>query len=103
MTLHAYTHIFQSTSTQDLIDNNSSIAIYNFENPIYQAEDEGGEDCEILGELARILIQEEKAIQPYEEPVEVINLGTKEDKKEVKIGTNLEDNVKSRFVQMLHD
>ena len=30
-------------------------------------------------------------------------MGTEEDKKEVKIGANLEDNVKSRLVQMLHD
>ena len=35
--------------------------------------------------------------------MEVINLGTEADKKEVKIGANLEDNVKSRLVRMLHD
>ena len=33
----------------------------------------------------------------------MINLGTEADKKEVKIGANLEDSVKSRLVQMLHD
>ena len=33
----------------------------------------------------------------------MINLGTEADKKEVKIDINLEYNVKSRFVQMLHD
>ena len=33
----------------------------------------------------------------------MINLGTKEDKKEVKIGANLEYSVKSRLVQMLHE
>ena len=31
------------------------------------------------------------------------NLGTDVNKKEVKISTNLEDNVKRRLVQMLHD
>ena len=55
------------------------------------------------GELARLLQQEEKTIQPHEEPVEVVNLGTKEDKKEVKIGANLEDSVKKRLIQMLRD
>ena len=35
--------------------------------------------------------------------MEVINLGTEADRKEVKIGANPEDNVKSIFVQMLHD
>ena len=49
---------------------------YDFENPINQAEDEGEEDCEVPGELARLLQQEERAIQPHEEPVETINLGT---------------------------
>ena len=85
------------------IDNNSAIANYDFENPIYQAEDEGEEDCEIPGELSRLILQEEKAIQSYEESVEVINLGTEEDKKEIKIGANLESSVKSRLDQMLRD
>ena len=46
------------------------------------------------GELARLLQQEERAIQPHEESVEIVNLGTEEDRKEVKIGTNLEFGVK---------
>ena len=32
-----------------------------------------------------------------------MNLGTKEDKKEVKIGANLEDSVKNRLIQMFHE
>ena len=99
----AHSHICRSTSTPDLINNNSAIAIYDFEHPIYQAKDEGEEDCEIPGELARLLMQEEKSIQPHEEPIEVINLGTKANKKEVKIGANLEESVKGSLVQMLHD
>ena len=55
------------------------------------------------GELARLLLQEERAIQPLEEPVKSVNLGTKEDKKEVKIGVNLEPSVKQRLIQMLRD
>ena len=43
-------------------------------------------------------MQEEKTNQPHEETVEVINLGTEEDKKEVKTGTNLEDSIKGRLV-----
>ena len=103
----SYTHPLnkncRSTSTLDPIDNNSAIANYDFENPIYQAEDEGEEDCEVPGELARLLQQEERTIQPHEEPIEVVNLGTEEDKKEIKIGDNLEDSVKKRLIQMLHD
>ena len=71
--------------TLNLVDNNFAIAKYNFDNPIYQAEDEGGEDYEVPGELVKLLQQEEQIIQPHEEPVEVVNLGTDEDIKEVKI------------------
>ncbi|XP_058741661.1 uncharacterized protein LOC131614049 [Vicia villosa] len=66
-------------------------------------EDEGEENCEVPGELARLLQQEEKTIQPHEEPVEVLNLGTNEDKKEIKIGAGLEGSVKKKLSQMLHD
>ena len=91
---HTHTTNCKSISTLDPIDNNYAISNYDFENTIYQAKDEGEKDCEILGELARLLIQEEIAIWPHEEPVEVVNLGTEEDKREVKIGSNLEDIVK---------
>ena len=43
-------------------------------------------------------MKEEKAIQPYKYPIEVVNLGTEEDKKEVKIGADLEDSVKNRLI-----
>ena len=55
------------------------------------------------GELVRLLLQEERAIHPHEESVESVNLGTKKDRKEVKIGANLEPSVKQRLVQMLRD
>src|SRR3954471_10131335 len=68
---------------------------------IYQTEDES--EKEVPRELARLLEQEEKTIQPHEEPIEVINLGNDEEKKEVKIGADLEDSVKQRLIQMLQD
>ena len=98
---HAYS--CRSSSTLDLIANDSTIVDYDLECPINQAEDKGEGDYEIPGELARLLLQEEKAIQPHEESVKFINIGTETNKKEVKIGTNLEISVKSRLVQMLHD
>ena len=48
--------------TLNLVDNSFAIAKYDFYNPIYQAEDEGEEDCEVPGELARLLKQVERAI-----------------------------------------
>ena len=35
--------------------------------------------------------------------MDTINLGTKEDKKEVKVGVNLEPKVKELLIQLLHD
>ena len=98
-----HTHIYRCTSTLDLTGNDSATASYDFENPINLAEDEGEDDCKVPGELARLLLQEERAIHPHEEPVESVNLGTELDKKEVKISANLELSVKQRLIQMLHD
>ena len=50
-----HTHIYRSTSTLDLTGNNSATASYDFESTINQAEDEGEDDYEVLGELARLL------------------------------------------------
>ena len=92
--LFTHTHIYRSTSTLDPIGNDSATAGYDFENPSNLDEDEGEDDCKVPGELARLLLQEERAIQPHEEPVETVNLGTETDRKEVKIGANLELSVK---------
>src|SRR4051812_48325817 len=91
------------TYTLDPVNNDSAIARHDFENPIYQTEDEREEDFEVPRELARLLEQENKTIQPHEEPIEVINLGSNEEMKEVKIGADLEYSVKQRLIQMLRD
>ena len=62
------------------------MARFDFENPIFQAEEEGDEDCELPEELTRLLKQEERVIQPHQESTEVINLGTEDAKREIKIG-----------------
>ena len=46
----------------------------NFEYPVYGAEEE--EYDEIQEEVSRFLEREESSIQPYKEPLEVINLGS---------------------------
>ncbi|XP_050877158.1 uncharacterized protein LOC127080910 [Lathyrus oleraceus] len=55
---------------------------YEFGLPIHQAEDDSEEDCELPAKLPRLLEHEEKEIQPYKEPVDVINLRSETDKKE---------------------
>lgn len=49
--------------------------------PINQAEDNSEEDRELPAELAWLLEHDEKEIQPYKEPVDVINLDSETDKK----------------------
>ena len=61
---------------------------------VSHSEYEVDEECEVSRELARLLQQEERAILPHEELLETINLGTEEDRKEVKVGANLEPSVK---------
>ena len=68
--------------------NGSTMAFWDSKNLIYQAKDKGEEDCEVPGELTRLLQQEERTIHPHEEPVDTINLGTEEGKREVKMGAN---------------
>ena len=53
--------------------------------------------------MARLLRQEEKVIQPHQESIEVVNLGTEDNVKEVKIGADLEENVKARLIGLLRE
>jgi len=50
----------------DSIKNSYVMAQYDFDNPIYQAEEESEEDCDLPKELARLLKQEERVIQPHQ-------------------------------------
>jgi len=50
-----------------------------------------------------LLEQESKEIQPSQEPVEVINLGTEHDKREVKIGSSLKAEVREKLVELLRE
>lgn len=79
------------------------MARYDFENPIFNAEEEFEEDSELPEELARLLRQEEKVIQPHEEQLEIINLGSDTDKKEVKIGAALKEDVKKGLIELLKE
>ena len=75
-------------------NNDTAMVPYDFDNLINHADKDCEEDCELPKELARLLRQESKVIQPHEESVKVVNLGTKEEVKEVRIGSSLQDDVK---------
>lgn len=70
--------------------------------PINQVEDDGKEDCEV-SDLARLLEHEEKEIQPHKEPIEVINLGSDEVRREVQITTSLVEHVHTQLVKLIHE
>lgn len=90
-------------SDLDSIDNKNAMADYNFESPIYQVEEDCDEDCELPEELARLLQQESKLIQPHQESLETVNLGTEDCKKEIRIGADLHAEVKKRLIELLHE
>ena len=50
-----------------------------------------------------MLEHESKALQPHQEPVDTINLGTEEEKKEVKVGTTLGASIKERLIKLLQE
>ena len=52
--IYTHTHSYRFQSILDLTGNDSATASYDFENPIKLAEDEGEDDCEVPGELARL-------------------------------------------------
>ena len=76
----------------------------DFEQPIALTE-AGEEDCEIDSEipdeLLRLMENEGQGIMPHQEELELINLGTDEDRKEVKIGTTFSTNTRQELLVLL--
>src|ERR1051325_1599431 len=83
------------------IERNNSTFSLDFEFPVFDAEEEVKE--EIPDEISRLLKHEERIIQPHQEPLEAINLGSEEDKKEVNIGALLDNNVKGKLIDLLKE
>lgn len=84
--------------------NNDSIMIsYAFDNPISHTDKDCEKDCELRKELTRFLKQKSKVIQPHEESVEVVNLGTKEEAKEVRKGSSPQEDTKEKLVKLIQE
>ncbi|KAI5407865.1 hypothetical protein KIW84_053922 [Lathyrus oleraceus] len=73
----------------------------NFEFHVFEAEEES--DIEVSDELSRLLDQDEKTIQSFEEQIELVNLGSEDDVKEVKIGSRLCLDVKKGLIDLLRE
>ncbi|XP_058772888.1 uncharacterized protein LOC131646985, partial [Vicia villosa] len=83
------------------IECNNPMPSPNFEFPVFEAEEE--EEEEIPDEISRLLKHDERAILPHKEPLEKINLGSEEDKKEVTIGSLLDADIKSKLTDLLKE
>ena len=86
-----------------ITDNATAMTQYDFDVPIHQAEEEDDEDLELSEEMAREIERKANSIQPYQEPIETINLGTEGDPKEIKLGAMLEQSVKDRLIKLLQE
>ena len=86
-----------------ITDNATATTRYDFDVPIHQAEEEDDEDLELSEEMEREIERKANNIQPYQEPIETINLGTEEDPKEIKLRAMLEKSVKDRLIKLLHE
>ena len=73
----------------------------NFEFPVFEAEEEN--NVEMSDELTRLLEQDEKIIHPFEEQIELVNLGSEDDVKEVKIGSRLCPDAKKGLIDLLRE
>ena len=79
---------------------------FDFERVVYAGEfcnEEDMENDDFPPDLLRLVEQEERQILPHQEIIEVVNLGTEEEKKEVKIGTTLSSATRKELIDLLQD
>ena len=53
--------------------------------------------------MLRLLTMENKQILPHQEVIELVNLGTNDEKKEVKIGSSLDSSAKKEITAILRE
>ena len=78
----------------------------DFEKVVYAGEFSNNEDMEdddLSPNLLRLMAQDEKQILPHQKVTEAINLGTEEEKREVKIGTTLSPTIREMLIDMLRE
>jgi len=61
------------------------------------------DDSDLPQDLLRLVEQEERQIVPHKEITELINLGTEEDRREVKIGTTLSETERQQLIDLLKE
>ncbi|KAL4325455.1 hypothetical protein GQ457_11G025500 [Hibiscus cannabinus] len=61
------------------------------------------EEDDLPSDLLRLVENEEKQILPYKEDLEVLNLGTEEERREVKIDTTITAKTRQNLIKLLQD
>ena len=61
------------------------------------------EDDDLPPNLLRLVTQDEKQILPHQEVTKAINLGTEEERKQVKIGTTLSPTIRKKLINLLRE
>ncbi|KAI5444304.1 hypothetical protein KIW84_012802 [Lathyrus oleraceus] len=93
------TIIHKSKLISKPIEHNDPTPSPNFEFPVFEAEEDDVE--EIPDEITRLLEHEKKIIQPHLENMEIVNLGSEDCVRMVKIGALLEESIKKGLIELL--
>ncbi|XP_047172662.1 uncharacterized protein LOC124840622, partial [Vigna umbellata] len=82
---------------------NDNIDTPNFEHPINKMEDDYEFEPEPSPELTRLVEQDSRELKPHQEEVEIFNVGENSERKEVKIGTGMQKEVKEELCALLKE
>ena len=85
-------------------DHKISFSNFDFERTSYISETDFEKDIDELGlpsKMLRLLIIEDKQIFSHRESTKLVNLGTDDEKKEVKIGSSLDSSAKKEITDLL--
>ena len=87
-------------------DHEISLSDFDFERTSYISEidlEEDIDESDLPPEMQRLLAMEDKQILPHQEVTELVNLGTDDEKKEVKIGSSLDPSAKKEIIDLLKE
>ena len=87
-------------------DHKISLLDFNFERTSYISETDFEKDIDesdLPPKILRLLTMEDKQILPHQEVTELINLGTNDEKNEVKIGSSLDTSAKKETTDLLKE
>ena len=87
-------------------DHKISLLNFNFERTSYFSEidlEEVIDELDLPPEMQRLLAMEDKQIFPHQEVTELVNLGSDDEKKEVKIDSSLDSSTMKEIMDLLRE